>query len=69
MNALLPPIDELHKLGDAIEETDIAILNLAAANGLPGTADVDVDACLDKLDEWAYRVQFEILRHLYRFER
>ena len=52
MNTLLPTIDELHELGDALNDADVAILNLAAAQGLPGTK-IDVDACLDKLDDWA----------------
>ncbi len=67
MTTSLPLIDEIQKISDDPLETDIAILNLAAAQGLPGTEEVDVEACLDKLDDWAHAVQFEILRHLYRF--
>jgi hypothetical protein len=47
---------------------DIAALNLAAAQGLPGLDKVDVAACLDRLDDWADRVKLETLRHVYRFD-
>ena len=36
MNTLLPTVDDLHELGDALNETDVAVLNLAASQGLPG---------------------------------
>lgn len=47
---------------------DIAALNLAAAQGLPGLDAVNVGACFDKLDDWAQRVKVEMLRHMYRFD-
>ncbi len=52
---------------DHLNTWDIAALNLAAAQGLPGLNAVNVTACLDKLDEWAQRVKDETLRHIYRF--
>ncbi len=48
---------------------DIAALNLAAAQGLPGLDAVNVGACFDKLDDWAQRVKVEMLRHMYRFDQ
>ena len=68
MKTSLPPVDGLPAERDNLAEADIAFLNLAAAQGLPGTDDIIVDDCLDMLDDWARRVQIEILRHLYRFE-
>lgn len=53
---------------DVLKTWDIAALNLAAAQGLPGLGAVDVAACLDKLDDWAQRVKDETLRHIYRFD-
>lgn len=44
------------------------MLNLAAAEGLPGMDAVDIAACLYKLDDWAERVKDETLRHMYRFD-
>ena len=67
MSAGLPQVEQLPLLGDRLAESDVALLNLAAAQGLPETEHIDTDACLDKLDDWAQGVQVEILRHLYRF--
>lgn len=53
---------------DAIASRDVVLLNLAAAQGLPGTDDIDVEEYLDKLDDWADRVRIETLRHMYRFD-
>ena len=50
------------------EGADIAVLNLFAAKGLPGTEDLDVSSLLDTLDDWAERVKFEIRRHIYRLD-
>jgi hypothetical protein len=54
--------------GDFLHSCDIAVLNLAAAKGLPGCASLDVDGCLHKLDGWAAQVRIETARHLYRFD-
>ncbi|MEX0703378.1 MAG: hypothetical protein WD069_14885 [Planctomycetales bacterium] len=51
-----------------VEQYDIALLNLCAARGLPGTENLDIPELLDRLDEWAQRVRIEICRHLYRFD-
>lgn len=65
----LPTLDEFTGLEIArLDEYDIAELNLFAASGLPGTEDLDVPALLDRLDEWAEQVKFEICRHIYRFD-
>ncbi len=53
---------------DDLNKWDVAALNLAAAQGLPGLDVIDVNACLDKLDDWAQRVKHETLRHMYRFD-
>jgi len=53
---------------DDLNTWDIAALNLAAAQGLPGLDAVNVAACLDKLDDWADRVKHETLRRMYRFD-
>ena len=53
---------------EALEEYDIALLNLWSAHRLPGTEELDIGAILDKLDEWAERVQWEIWRHIYQHD-
>lgn len=53
---------------DELNTWDIAALNLAAAQGLPGLDAINVATCLDKLDDWAQRVKDETLRHIYRFD-
>jgi hypothetical protein len=47
---------------------DIAVLNLAAAKGLPTCDGFELPAFLNKLDAWAARVRLETMRHLYRFD-
>lgn len=38
---------------DEIRAADVAMLNLAAANGLPGAESLDVPALIARLDQWA----------------
>jgi hypothetical protein len=65
----MPTLEEFTGLKLAgLDDSDTAVLNLCVARGLPGTEKLDVAALLDKLDEWAEAVKFEICRHLYRFE-
>ena len=47
---------------------DIALLNLACAEGLPGAENLDVNGCLKTLHEWAKRVGAETQRNLHRFQ-
>jgi hypothetical protein len=44
-------------------------LNLACAQGLPGSSGVDLLAAEDTIRSWAERVRTETERHLYRFQR
>lgn len=48
---------------------DIAAMNLACAEGLPGAENRNVQGCLTTLDRWARRVKTETDRHLYRFRQ
>ncbi len=52
----------------SLDDCDIALLNLIAASGLPGTEELDVDLYMATLDEWAERVKQEIWRHIYRYD-
>lgn len=49
-----------------LAETDIAVVNLLCAKGLPGAENLDIPAVQAKLDEWAAKVKSETQRHLYR---
>lgn len=54
----IPNWQELAQFTEAqLATIDIALVNLACAIGLPGSERIDVDLCLDKLDEWATRVR------------
>lgn len=53
----------------SVATNDIALLNLACAEGLPGTQDLDVNEYLKTLHEIAIRVRGETERHLYRFKQ
>ena len=50
-----------------VEGFDIALLNLACAEGLPGAEHMDRDKCLAQLGLWAQHVRTETDRHLYRY--
>ena len=53
----------------ALEQVDIARMNLVCAQGLPGAEDLDMNGCLTTLDGMAARVRAETWRYHYRFER
>lgn len=50
--------EELIQLSDEeIENFDIARMNLLCAKGLPGSEDLDIEQCLQRLDHWAEYVR------------
>lgn len=50
--------EELIQLSDEeIEDFDVARMNLLCARGLPGSEDLDIEACIQKLDLWAEHVK------------
>jgi len=53
----------------ALEQLDIARMNLLCAQGLPGAEDLDLNGCLTMLETMAARVRTETERNHYRFER
>lgn len=62
--------EELIRLPDeAIEQLDVARMNLLCAKGLPGSENLDVDQCLSKLDEWAGHVLEQEQKYLPVFPR
>jgi hypothetical protein len=54
---------------EALATKDIAAVNFACADGLPGAENLEVNQVLRTLDAMAARVRKETERHLYRFER
>lgn len=56
------PVEDLRRLG-------IATMNLFCADGLPGTAKVDIGYCLAKIDAWAEKVKFYTAQMTHVFER
>lgn len=58
--------DLLAMTPEQLAKIDVALVNLLCAKGLPGAENLDIPAILAKLDEWAAKVKFETLRHLYR---
>ena len=50
-----------------LKGTDIALMNLLCSEGLPSAEDVNIDACLASLDQWADRVKSETVRNHHRF--
>lgn len=62
----LTRFDLLAMTPDELAKVDVAEMNLACAEGLPGFEGVDPKAMLAKLDEWAAKVKKNTERHLYR---
>jgi hypothetical protein len=54
---------------ELLASLDIAEVNLACAKGLPGAEDLDVGACLAKIDEWTEKVRATTSRNYDRFIR
>jgi hypothetical protein len=52
-----------------IARLDLGFKNLLCASGLPDTADLDILACLKKLDEWTQQVKAETERCAGQFRR
>jgi hypothetical protein len=48
---------------DKLAAIDIAIMNLRCAEGLPGAPDLNIEACLATLQEWAEQVRANTERH------
>lgn len=54
-------LHQLVKCSDGeLAQRDIAESHLACARGLPGTEDLDISACLQRLDKWAALVRVGI---------
>jgi hypothetical protein len=52
---------------EELSKQDIALLNLRATDGLPGTENVNVAQLLAQLDGWAKKVRIDTDRNLYQF--
>jgi hypothetical protein len=51
-----------------LSRVDIAIMNLACAEGLSGSERTNAEACQRTLDAWAEKVRWQTLKHFRRFE-
>src|ERR1051325_11152763 len=52
---------------ERLEGTDIALMNLLCAEGLPGAESLNVVECLVTLDQWAQHAKRETERNQHRF--
>ena len=52
-----------------LEGTDIALMNLLCAEGLPGAENLKVEDCLATLDKWATHTKREIDRNYHHFRK
>ena len=52
---------------EELAKQDLALLNLRAAEGLPGSDNLNVTEVLSTLDRWAQKVKLDTDRNLYRF--
>ncbi len=65
----LTRFDLLTMTPDELAKIDIAAMNIACADGLPGFEGVDPKAVLATIDGWAARVKQETDRHIYKFHQ
>ncbi len=64
----LPTLAELSMMSsEELAKQVLALLNLRAAEGLPGSDNLNVTELLATLDRWAQKVKFDTDRNLYRF--
>ena len=64
----LPTLAELSMMSsEELAKQDLALLNLRAAEGLPGADNLNVTEVLSTLDRWAQKVKLDTDRNLYRF--
>jgi len=52
---------------EQLEKCDLARMNLLCAEGLRGSENLDVQACLDRLEGWAVHVERETKRNFHHF--
>jgi hypothetical protein len=52
---------------EQLDKVDVGLMSLLCAEGLPGSENLDVEACLEKLDDLATKAKFDTDRHFYRF--
>jgi hypothetical protein len=64
----LPTLAELSMMSsEELAIQDLALLNLRAAEGLPGSENLNVTEVLATLDRWAQKVKLDTDRNLYQF--
>jgi len=64
----LPTLAELSMMSsEELAKQDLALLNLRAAEGLPGAEKLNVTELLATLDRWAQKVKLDTDRNLYQF--
>jgi hypothetical protein len=61
--------DLLAKSPDELTNYDIAKMNLLCASGLPGSEDLDIEACLSTIDRWTNLIRAATLQNLVIFRR
>ncbi|MGO8928358.1 MAG: hypothetical protein ACLQU3_15935 [Limisphaerales bacterium] len=63
-----PTIDQLLAMSSAeLEKCDIALIDLACAQGLRGSEQLDIGQCLETVDGWADQVKWETQRREYLY--
>jgi hypothetical protein len=68
-NNFVPDLGHLVTLSSGqLEGTDIAVMNLDCAQGLPGTENTEVTTALQTMDVWATHVREETERNFHQFQ-
>jgi hypothetical protein len=68
--ARLPKWSDLLRISEAeLSSLDIAVVNLACAAGLPGSHKIDVELCLETIEDWTEYVRRYTAKAMPRFFR
>jgi tetratricopeptide (TPR) repeat protein len=68
LSKALPSLKALVRLSnEQLSRIDTALLNLLCASALPGAEQMDIEALLQKLDDWVHEAKHQIRRNWYRF--
>lgn len=57
----------LERSPEELENIDVGLMNLLCAKGLKGAEDMDVNACMTTLDEWAKTVGADVEKLVYKY--
>mgnify|MGYP001609750705 CR=1 FL=1 len=65
----VPTMKDLLTSSDVLSKCDVAVMNLLCAQGLPGSANLDIQKCIRLLNDWTAHTKSETTKYLTAFYR